>query len=64
MDIDQPTTCLPSWDVADLPEPQPASRRNWTALLGPGIVMCGIQLAGGEWLFGPEITARYGGGLM
>ena len=26
--------------------------------------MCGIQIGGGEWLFGPEITARYGGGLM
>ena len=26
--------------------------------------MCGIQIGGGEWLFGPEITVRYGGGLM
>ena len=26
--------------------------------------MMGIQIGGGEWLFGPEITARYGGGLM
>ena len=26
--------------------------------------MCGIQLAGGEWLLGSEITARYGGSLM
>ena len=26
--------------------------------------MCGNQIGGGEWLFGPEITARYGGGLM
>ena len=26
--------------------------------------MCGIQLAGGEWLLGAEITARYGGSLM
>ena len=32
--------------------------------IGPGIVMCGIQLAGGEWLLGAEITARYGGSLM
>ena len=26
--------------------------------------MMGIQIGGGEWLFGPEVTARYGGGLM
>jgi hypothetical protein len=26
--------------------------------------MCGIQIGGGEWLFGPAITAKYGGGLM
>jgi len=59
-----PKTCLPTWDVADLPEPKPRTWRNWTSLIGPGIVMMGIQIGGGEWLFGPEITARYGGGLM
>jgi hypothetical protein len=26
--------------------------------------MMGVQVGGGEWLFGPEVTARYGGGLM
>ncbi len=26
--------------------------------------MMGVQIGGGEWLFGAEITARYGGGLM
>ncbi|MBI2950142.1 MAG: Nramp family divalent metal transporter [Verrucomicrobia bacterium] len=57
-------TCLPDWGSADLPEPKPLSWRNWTAFIGPGIVMMGIQIGGGEWLFGPEVTARYGGGLM
>ena len=55
---------LPSWSKAELPEPKPLSWRNWTGFVGPGLVMCGIQLAGGEWLIGAEITARYGGGLM
>lgn len=55
---------LPPWDVAELPEPQPLSWRHATRFIGPGIVMMGIQIGGGEWLFGPEITARYGGGLM
>ena len=61
---DLPETCLPAWEVADLPEPRPLGLRNLTRLIGPGIVMCGIQIGGGEWLFGPEITAKYGGGLM
>ena len=56
--------CLPTWSKAELPEPKPLNWRNWTGFVGPGLVMCGIQLAGGEWLVGAEITARYGGGLM
>ena len=59
-----PHTCLPDWDVAELPDPKPLSWRHWTQFVGPGIVMMGIQIGGGEWLLGPEVTARYGGGLM
>jgi hypothetical protein len=59
-----PATCLPPWGVADLPEPKSLSWREWYRFIGPGLVMMGIQIGGGEWLFGPDITARYGGGLM
>lgn len=59
-----PRTGLPDWEVAELPVPQPLSWRHWTRFIGPGIVMMGIQIGGGEWLLGPDITARYGGGLM
>ena len=59
-----PKTCLPTWEVAELPEPKPLGLRNLAGFIGPGIVMCGIQIGGGEWLFGPAITAKYGGGLM
>ena len=59
-----PTTCLPTWGTADLPEPTPLAWSQWRSLIGPGIVMMGVQIGGGEWLFGPEITARYGGALM
>ncbi|MCA9215426.1 MAG: Nramp family divalent metal transporter [Planctomycetales bacterium] len=59
-----PKTCLPTWDVAELPEPKSLGLRNLAGFIGPGIVMCGIQIGGGEWLFGPAITAKYGGGLM
>ena len=61
---DLPKTCLPTWTVGDLPEPKKLGLRNIAGFIGPGIVMCGIQIAGGEWLLGAEITARYGGGLM
>lgn len=55
---------IPAWDTADLPEPKPLGWRNLAGLIGPGIVMCGIQIGGGEWLLGPAVTAKYGGGLM
>jgi len=55
---------IPAWGTADLPEPVRLGLRNLGGLIGPGIVMCGIQIGGGEWLFGPDVTARYGGGLM
>ena len=60
----QPKTCLPAWSEGDLPEPNPPSWRRWRSFIGPGIVMMGIQIGGGEWLFGPVITAKFGGGLM
>jgi hypothetical protein len=60
----RPQNRLPDWDVADLPQPQPLTWQHWTRFIGPGIVMMGIQIGGGEWLLGPEVTAKYGGGLM
>jgi hypothetical protein len=62
--VEQPETCLPPWGVDDLPEPEVVSLRHWTRFIGPGVVMMGMQLGGGEWLMGPEVTARYGGGLL
>ncbi len=33
-------------------------------MLGPGLVMGGAAIGGGEWLTGPLVTARYGGALL
>jgi hypothetical protein len=33
-------------------------------LIGPGLLMVGANIGGGEWLFGPLVTAQYGGGVM
>ncbi|MCC6494319.1 MAG: hypothetical protein IT424_15010, partial [Pirellulales bacterium] len=42
-----PETRLPSWGVADLPEPMTFAWLRWRGLLGPGIVMMGVQIGGG-----------------
>ncbi|MFN7628183.1 MAG: Nramp family divalent metal transporter, partial [Pirellula sp.] len=55
---------IPPWTAGELPEPKPLQWRNWASFIGPGIVMMGIQIGGGEWLLGPAVTAKYGGGLM
>ena len=34
-----PTTCLPTWNVDELPEPKPLGWRNLAGFIGPGIVM-------------------------
>lgn len=60
----EPANRIPPWTVAELPEPEPIRWRRWTSFIGPGIVMMGIQIGGGEWLLGPSVTAKYGGGLM
>lgn len=55
---------MPRWSRADLPEPPVFTWRNWLALIGPGLMMGGAAVGGGEWLTGPLVTARYGAGLF
>lgn len=58
------STMMPAWDVGELPPGPRFSRADWTSLLGPGLVMAGAAIGGGEWVSGPLVTARYGGGLL
>ncbi len=66
---EKPTTeevsagCMPPWHVSQLPEP-PRITWNPRALIGPGLLMVGAAIGGGEWLMGPAATARYGGIIM
>ncbi|MCC6539304.1 MAG: Nramp family divalent metal transporter, partial [Bryobacterales bacterium] len=61
---------FPAWDRDQLPEPPaPASqtgggRRRLAALIGPGLLMVGANIGGGEWLFGPLVTAQFGGRVL
>lgn len=54
---------MPAWTVGQLPDP-PKIKSGILALLGPGLMMAGAAIGGGEWLMGPEVTARYGGIVM
>ncbi len=55
---------MPRWEGGELPESPIFSWRNWTSILGPGLVMASAAIGGGEWLTGPVVTSRYGGGLL
>jgi hypothetical protein len=55
---------MPPWKVAELPDAPRFTWRNWLGLIGPGLLMGGSSIAGGEWLMGPSVTAKYGASLM
>jgi hypothetical protein len=52
------------WENSDLPAPPEFRARDWTKLIGPGLLMAGSNIGGGEWLFGPLVTAQYGGRVL
>lgn len=55
---------MPRWDGGELPAPPIFSSRNIAMMLGPGLVLGASAIGGGEWLTGPLVTARFGGGLL
>ncbi|MGB7156473.1 MAG: Nramp family divalent metal transporter [Tepidisphaeraceae bacterium] len=55
---------MPPWDVGELPDAPRLTARSWAMLIGPGLVMGGAAIGGGEWLAGPLTTARYGGAIL
>src|SRR5687768_15408455 len=55
---------MPPWTRAELPEAPRFTWRNWVGLIGPGLLMGGASIGGGEWLLGPSVTAKYGAGLL
>ncbi len=55
---------MPEWNTGELIEAPVFTSRNWFALLGPGLIMGGSAIGGGEWLLGPKVTGVYGGGLL
>ena len=55
---------MPRWDGGELTESPVFHMRNLAAFVGPSMVMAAAAIGGGEWLTGPLVTAKYGGGLL
>jgi hypothetical protein len=55
---------MPAWNVGELPEAPAWRLRNWTTMIGPGLMCAGAAIGGGEWLMGPVNTGRYGGAVL
>src|SRR5688572_18841530 len=54
---------MPPWTINELPEP-PRIKAGVLGILGPGLMMAGAAIGGGEGLVGPAATAQYGGIIM
>ncbi len=55
---------MPRWDLGTLPRAPAFDRRALAAMLGPGLILAGSSIGGGEWLLGPAVAAQYGGALL
>ncbi|HTI51410.1 MAG TPA: Nramp family divalent metal transporter [Planctomycetaceae bacterium] len=45
--------------------PSPARGwQRWAGVIGPGVLLAGASIGSGEWLFGPAVTATYGGTML
>ena len=55
---------IASWQVGDLIPPPRFGWRQSAELIGPGVLIAGSAIGAGEWLFGPAVTAQYGGTFL
>ncbi len=57
-------TGLDRWVVADLPAPPEPKGLGWLQVVGPGVIVLGLSIGGGEFLLGPTAFVRYGLSLL
>ena len=55
---------MPRWETDELIDAPKFTAKNWFQMLGPGLLMGGAAIGGGEWLVGPIVTAKYGGAML
>jgi hypothetical protein len=53
-------TGLDAWARADLPAPPEPHGFGWMKVVGPGVIVLGLSIGGGEFLLGPTAFVRYG----
>ena len=57
-------TGLDPWIEAELPEAPAPSGLQWAKVVGPGVIVLGLSLGGGEFLLGPTAFVKYGMSLL
>jgi len=55
---------LDSWTRAELPVPPRPTGLGWLAVVGPGVIVLGASIGGGEFLLGPAAFVRHGLALL
>jgi hypothetical protein len=63
-DVIEARTGLDPWVRADLPDPPQPRGMEWVQMVGPGVIVLGLSLGGGEFLLGPTAFVRYGLSLL
>jgi Mn2+/Fe2+ NRAMP family transporter len=59
-----PAESIVPWQVGALIPPPKLDWRHCAELIGPGVLVAGSAVGAGEWLFGPAVTAQYGGTFL
>ena len=55
---------LDPWTRAELPAPPMPVGLGWLGVVGPGVIILGAAIGGGEFLLGPATFVRYGFSLL
>jgi hypothetical protein len=55
---------LPPWSLSTLPDPPRPSGFGWLQAVGPGVIVLGVSIGGGEFLLGPAAFVRHGLSLL
>jgi hypothetical protein len=55
---------LEPWQHAEMPEPPRPKGLGWLGMVGPGVIVLGVSIGGGEFLLGPAAFVKYGLSLL
>src|SRR5437764_14291510 len=58
-----PAGHMTAWQIGELNRAPTYGWSSW-ALIGPGILLAGTSVGAGEWIFGPAVTAQFGGTFL